>query len=412
VAKRINPPNPFVYGRVLGLADSACPRPKYEAAILEVVRHAGRLALAGDRRLGKSTLIERTLAKTKHPTLRWDFHRVYSVDDLVHRGAEQLDTFVRGASPVARRLTPWLREIGLGIDSIRLSYQGAEAALRVRAPTDHLARLLGYISEIARRREICLFIDELQDIRDGLPEREGEAVLGLLRSELQRLRIPCFFAGSSRESFRALFTSDASPFYESARLLEVEPIPTVELRSFLIEQFARGSFDLPEEVANVLLAIGGSSPNDVQHLAHETWNSASRARIGQEELSAALSKILSDLSPIAETWLLQLTRRQQRVLMATAFFEHIGSGTEVFLRAAGVDNNGAVASALRPCIQTREPIVEKIGSHYRIRSRFLRLWLATRHHLAPELIPPLRSEGAYLQAMRQVCPQLPEDLQV
>ena len=405
------PTNPFVYGRVLDIADAACARPQYETAILQVARDKGRLALSGDRRLGKSTLIERTLAADKRPLLRWDFHRVYSTEDLVHRAAEQLDAFVRGLSPIARKLTPWLREIGVGIDSIRLSYQGTEAALRVRTPTDHLARLLGFVSAIAKRREFSLFIDELQDIRDGLPEREGDAVLGLLRSELQRLRIPCFFAGSSRESFRALFMSDVSPFYESARLLEVTSIPAPELRAFLVRQFARGRFELLPEVGNVLLAIAGESPNDVQHLAHETWNAAVGARIGGGELGRALSKILADLTPMADTWLGQLTRRQQRVLMATALYEHVGSGTETFLRAAGVRNNGAIISALRPCIHTREPIVEKLGSRYRIRSRYLRLWLATRHQLVPELIPLLRPEGAYTAALRTVCPQLPEDLE-
>jgi hypothetical protein len=411
VRKSTPQPNPFVYGRVLGIADAACPRPRFEASILQAVRDKGRLALAGDRRLGKSTLVERTLAAEKHPLLRWDFHRVYSVEDLVHRAAEQLDAFVRGSSPIARKLTPWLREIGVGIDSIRLSYQGTEAALRVRTPTDHLARLLGYIGEIAKRRDFALFIDELQDVRDGLPEREGDAVLGLLRSELQRLRTPCFFAGSSRESFRALFMGEASPFYESARLLEVTSIPVPELRAFLVKQFARGHYELPPEAANVLLAIGGESPNDVQHLAHETWNAAVGPRIGGGELGRALSKILSDLTPMADTWLGQLTRRQQRVLMATALYEHVGSGTEMFLRAAGVHNNGAITSALRPCIHTRDPIVEKVGSRYRIRSRYLRLWLATRQQLAPELIPLLRPEGVYSAALRTVCPQLPEDLE-
>ncbi len=38
--------------------------------------------------------------------------------------------------------------------------------------------------------------------------------MGLLRSELQRLPIAWFFAGSSRESFRFLFVSDSSPFSE------------------------------------------------------------------------------------------------------------------------------------------------------------------------------------------------------
>lgn len=187
---------------------------------------------------------------------------------------------------------------------------------------------------------------ELQDVRDGLAEREGDAVLGLLRSELQRLRIPFFFAGSSRESFRALFMSEPSPFYESARLLEVTSIPAPELRAFLVQQFARGQYELPPEIANVLLAISGESPNDVQHLAHETWNAAIGPRIGGGELGRALSKILSDLTPMADTWLGQLTRRQQRVLMATVLYEHVGSGTEIFLRAAGVQNNGAVTSSL------------------------------------------------------------------
>lgn len=103
--------NPFVYGRVLQPSHAACARPVYEAAILETARSSGRLALVGDRRLGKSSLVERTLAKAKQPVLRWDFHQILSMDDIVRRVAEEFDVFVRNLSPVARRITPWLREI-------------------------------------------------------------------------------------------------------------------------------------------------------------------------------------------------------------------------------------------------------------------------------------------------------------
>lgn len=217
--------NPFFYGRILGVDDAACAREDYEAAILRTARDKGRLALVGDRRHGKSTLVERTLAAHKLPVLRWDFYKILSVDDLIRRAAEDLDNFVRGLSPIARRVTPWLREVGVGIEAIRLSYRGADAALSLGAPTDHLKRLLGYLALVSVRRPFSLIIDELQDIKDRLPEREGEAVLGLLRGELQRLEIPCFFAGSSRDSFRSLFTAETSPFFESARLLEVGPLP-------------------------------------------------------------------------------------------------------------------------------------------------------------------------------------------
>ena len=402
--------NPFVYGRVLGAADAACARPAHEAAILDTVRDKGRLALVGDRRLGKSTLIERTLQTHDERLLRWDFHKILSVEDLVRRAAEDFDAFVRSLSPIARRVTPWLREVGIGIQEVRLGSHGVGATLRAGAPTDHLKRLLGYLPQVAARRPFSLFIDELQDVRDRLPEREGDAVLGLLRSELQRLKAPCFFAGSFRDSFRGLFLSESSPFFESARLLEVEPIAAGDFSRFLIGEFAAGGFELSREAVGVMLSLGGDSPNDVQHLAHETWNVSVRKTVAAAELELALAKILSDLDPMGESWLALLTRRQTRVLLATALFEHLGASTEEFLRSAGTDNSGAISGALKPCIQGREPIVEKIGSRYRVRSRYLRLWLCTRRHLVQELLPALRDDAAYQEALRRVCPALPDDL--
>jgi hypothetical protein len=396
--------NPFVYGRVLQIPHAACPRPVYETAIIGAARSSGRLAFVGDRRLGKSTLVERTLAKAKEPLLRWDFHQILSMDDIVRRAAEEFDVFVRNLRPVARRITPWLREIGLGIENLRVSYHGAGATLRVGAPTDHLKRLLGYVAQVASRRKLCFFIDELQEVRDRLPKREGDAVLGILRSEIQRLDVPCFFAGSARESFRGIFVSEASPFYDSARLLEVESIPGEDFNQFLREQFSRGGRKLSLETADLLLSLGGSSPNDVQHLAHETWNTSSAGPVGALEIHVALSKILSDIAPMGEAWLEQLTKRQARTLLAIALFNHLPATSEEFLRIAGLRNPGGLSSALRPCMHGHEPIVEKLGKAYRVRSRYLRIWLSAQRHIVQELIPMMRDQSEYLEAFSRVCP--------
>ncbi len=157
--------------------DAACPRATYERAIEEAITNGGRLALVGDRRLGKSTLVERTHQVLSAPLLHWDFHKVYSAQDLVHRAAEDLERFVRELSPIARKVTPWLREVGLGIQDIKLSYHGVGAALTMRMPTDHVKLLLGYVAEIAKRRPFSLFIDELQDVAERLEPREGEAII-------------------------------------------------------------------------------------------------------------------------------------------------------------------------------------------------------------------------------------------
>jgi hypothetical protein len=399
--------NPFVYGRVLGSEDAACPRPAYEGAIKEAVANRARLALVGDRRLGKSTLVERTHQVLGAPLLHWDFHKVYSSGDLVHRAAEDLERFVRELSPIARKVTPWLREVGLGIQDIKLSYHGVGAALSTRMPTDHLKRLLGYVAEIAKRRPFSLFIDELQDVAERLAPREGESILGLLRSELQRMRIACFFAGSSRDSFRSLFISDSSPFYESARLLEVESIPADDFARHLKAAFARGRITTSRELIDVLLAVGGQSPNDVQHLAHEVWNAALPGELTARALRAALMKILGDLTPLAEAWLEKLTRIQTRALLATALHEELGYATEAFLAVAGTTHRSAVVKALKPCLEGTDPLVEKVGSHFRVRNRFLRLWLCTRKILVQELIPPLREDEQYRASIARVCPQLP-----
>jgi hypothetical protein len=126
----------------------------------------------------------------------------------------------------------------------------------------------------------------------------------------------------------------------------------------------------------------------------------------------ALAKILQDLSPMGEAWLALLSKRQTRVLLATALFDHLGFSTEEFKRAAGVRNPGAITSALAQCTSSSDPIVEKIASRYRVRSRYLRLWLSTRRRLVQEMIPPLQDEIRYQAALRQVCPQLPEDLRL
>ena len=65
----------------------------------------------------------------------------------------------------------------------------------------------------------------------------------------------------------------------------------------------------------MLLTVGGQSPNDVQHLAHEVWNAAKPGELASRELRAALMKILGDITPMAEAWIEKLTRNQTQELI-------------------------------------------------------------------------------------------------
>lgn len=63
--------------------------------------------------------------------------------------------------------------------------------------------------------------------------------------------------------------------------------------------------------------------------------------------------------------------------------------------------------ALKPCLEGSDSLVDKVGSHFRVRNRFLRLWLCSQKILIQELIPQLREEGQYRASITRVCPQLP-----
>src|SRR5260221_236552 len=56
-------PNPFVYGQVLIPGKSFCSRPKLESSVLEAAVHQQRIVLLGERRMGKSSLVEHTLTR-------------------------------------------------------------------------------------------------------------------------------------------------------------------------------------------------------------------------------------------------------------------------------------------------------------------------------------------------------------
>lgn len=83
---------------------------------------------------------------TAEDSCRADLDRLPPSEQRQRRAAEDFEVFIRTLSPVARRITPWLREVGLGVENLRLSHHGAGASFRVGAPTDHLKRLLGYIN--------------------------------------------------------------------------------------------------------------------------------------------------------------------------------------------------------------------------------------------------------------------------
>jgi len=395
--------NPFVYGRILTAKDAACPRPEVEARVNATIRDNARLALNGDRRMGKSSLVGRNLDVQGTPMLRLNYMDVMDLADVVIRTVIELERFLRDRSAVAKKIVPWMREIGVEVKELRLGFAGLEAKTG-GIPSDHLKRVFGYIRDVSDRGPMGLFIDELQDICDGLEEKVGNAALALIRDEVQQMsNASVFYAGSARDSFTLLFTSDASPFYNQAPLVTVDSIPPKVMHDFIVRQFGKGH-GIKQDAVALIQQIAGDSPDDIQHLCYEAWNehltTASAASV--ETVLRALSKVLKDLKQYGEKWLSDLTKKQQRVVFTVAYFEELGATTHEFLEVADVRNGGSVSSLLVKTLRGRESLLEKVGSRYRFRSRFVRLWFALNYTRAQAVIPALRNEETYRAYLQRV----------
>src|SRR6266403_5032575 len=78
-------PNPFVYGQVLIPGKPFCSRPQLESSVLEAAVHQRRIVLLGERRMGKSSLVEHTLTRPDRVLVAVDLRGLDSVEDFIDR---------------------------------------------------------------------------------------------------------------------------------------------------------------------------------------------------------------------------------------------------------------------------------------------------------------------------------------
>lgn len=395
--------NPFVYSRVLRPEDPACPRPDLEQRILRTFSDRERLALVGDRRLGKSSLVRRTLAAHRKPCVVVDLLGLKSVDGLCAVIASALDSYVRERSLVARKLTPWLREIGLDLRDIQISLAGGplRVELSPARTATALRHLLERVEQIGKREPLAMFFDEFQEISDRLTTADARHVLGVMRGMIQHQSdVTYYFAGSAKDSFTVLFTREGAPFFEGAQLIEVTPIPRAEFSNFLAQQFEASDRTAAPDAIQVILDLGGSRAADVQRLAYETWYAADQLPVDRSAVSRGLLKIIEDLEPEGFVLLRGATEHQQRALFTAAFFQDSAEPQTTVARIARFRSPGIYRKALQPFLAGDTPVLEDLGvGRVRFRNHYLRLWCLLQHSRAINLLPVLRDPAYYRELL-------------
>jgi hypothetical protein len=385
--------NPFIYGRILHPGRPFCPRPELEAALQQAADSCQRVVLLGERRMGKSSLVEHTLGHSGRLLVSVDLRGLDSVGDFIDRLLLRLSTALEAQRPLFKHLPRALKEGLSHVSELRISLGGGllefQTGAKVKAST--VMQAMNALQRIGEWRRLVVFFDEFQEIAENLEAQASRHLLGVLRSEIQRQdKAAYIFAGSARDSMLELFTAEGSHFYQSALILEVGPIPRADMSRFLTEQFATGGRKLTAEAERAVFALAGDSPNDVQQFAYHIWAQSKPGVIDAPALRTAFATLMGEVGRRGELLLDAATAAQRRALLAIAARENEEFARDAFYRFAGFTRHTSLAAAMKPFLQGSNAILEKRGSRVRYRERFMRVWMLLQILRNPSMFPAAR----------------------
>ncbi len=368
--------NPFRYGRVVQ-DDAFCPRPEPLKRIAGFVRAAQNASIQGERRMGKTSLALAAARSVKGCRILYaDLLGIRTAGDFCKRVAaaagrlEQGDSFLRRTLRLLARLRPSLKVDPSTGDTV------VSVDVRALDPADSVDAVFDMIAEHARSMKLCVVLDEFQDVLDV----EGaDALVAQMRGRIQFLTDACFlFLGSVRNRMYDLFASPESPFFKSALLFEVGPIPDEEFIPFLRRKFEAGGRRADDAFLRSVLDRAQRTSGDVQQLCHALWDSTGPGdALDEAAMGRALQSVYAQEGAFYASQLRLLTAFQERVLSAVAAAGEVETLSSSFMEAAGSANRSSVKKALARLVEIEALFLRE--GRYRFVNPFFRLWLLSRN---------------------------------
>lgn len=342
-------PNPFHYGapatgaHFLGRNDEL-------RALLTRMRAGVNVAVISPRRYGKTSLLLRAEEQlgANRPRGAVISTNVFLCRDL----ATLAGRLVAGAYhlPGAR----WTRtRVGLTEFLHRLRVRPAvelddagrprftfTAGLATADADTVIADVYGLLAAESNRPSV-LVLDEFQAIT-----RHGDHLPFLLKGLSDRYpTVSLVLAGSQRHLMERLVIDEGAPLYGMAQRLALGPIPDPEWLLFLAVRAAEGGKAMTPEAAAAVVALAGPVPNDIQHLAFESFEMAA-GPIGVGDVEAGMRRAVDHDSSLFAERVTRLSPGQLRVLVALSAGDRTHIFTGAFAREVGLASGQSVKKAI------------------------------------------------------------------
>ncbi len=368
--------NPFIVtGKIVD--KYFCDRREESEKIVNKIKNGNNMVIISPRRMGKTGLISYCLDR---PEMNKDYITVFI--DILQTSSLAEFAYVLGRA-VFENLMSRKRRSLLAFVSVMKSLQAhfgfdpmtGNPTFNVELgdisrPEITLDEIFRYLDGAEKRCVVA--IDEFQQIAK-YPEKNIEA---LLRSHIQKCDNCNFiFAGSERHMMQRIFLAENHPFYHSAEVMELFPIPYEIYVEFVKNNFnefdRRISSDLIAKVYNLFEGHTFYMQKTFNEVFAATMEGA---ECGVDDINAAIDNMISSQDTIFREILSNVPLKQKELLYAVAINGKVESITSAaFIKNNGLQSASSVQSAAR--ILTDKGLLTMNDKVYSITDRLFGMWI-------------------------------------
>ncbi len=368
------PNNPFVLNGYQG-KKYFCDRETDLQVLLNHVENDRNVVLFAWRRMGKSALMHRFFEEledgVQYETIYVDFLATHKVEEAINAIAiaiyEKFGKTKSGLSATLQRLFSLLG-VTFGLDP----FTGApEISIGLRNPgmNEYSLQALGKFLR-DRKRRVLVTIDEFQQVSQY---EEGNAE-AMMRTWIQHFPdIRFIFSGSHRTMMIEMFAEKNRPFYQSAQLMALDPIPQEAYIPFIQKHFEAKGKTISSELINKIYAWARGQTYAVQLVCNHLF--AQYSQVKEDDFITVVSDILGQHQSIFGSFAKMLTRSQWNLFKSIAKEEPLYSPlSKDFIGKHGLGASSTVSTALK-ALQKLELVVEDEGA-YLVHDVLLARWMS------------------------------------
>ena len=314
--------NPFIL-RVIPSDFTFCNRNSEQRELLSHAKNKANVVLFSPRRYGKTSLIKKLQADLTSKgffTVYADFFMATSENDIARRLAKSIYTPLHERESLLDKGVRFLKVFKTFRPVFKPSFESGfsfsvEPVLTGVSGIELVDNVLEEFGRFIRKEAIQAHIvfDEFQEIT----ELKNSPIEGVLRRHIQEHQASYFFVGSRRRTLLNIFNQKSRPFYQSAIMYPLKPLPHDELIAFLVEQFKTGGKKCTKDIAGKISSKIMHYPYYTQALAYNIYEVSGKI-IKEQDIKTGFQNLIASERYGYEAIVQGLTGTQISLLKAIA----------------------------------------------------------------------------------------------